>query len=101
MVGQSPHHLRNTQNFVQHIKDIKLQQDECIMSYDVKALFTSVPIVPAIDTIRDKLTKDRDLQQRTSMAVNDIISLLEVCLQNTYFAFRGRYYELLVSAAMG
>ena len=63
VVGKSWHHVLNTRDFVQHIKGIKLQQDECIMSYDVKALFTSVPVVPAINTIRDKLTKDKDLQK--------------------------------------
>ena len=55
-VMKSLHHVLNTRDFVQHIKGIKIQQDECIMSYDVKALFTSVPIIPAINTIRDKLT---------------------------------------------
>ena len=78
-----------------------LQQDEYITSYDVKALFTSVPIVTAINTIRNKLTKDKDLQQRTSMSVNHIISPMEFCLKNTYFVFQGRYYEELEGAAMG
>ena len=91
LVGKSPHHVLNILDFVQHIKGIRLQQDECIMSYDFKALFTSVPIVLAINTIRDKLTKDKDLQQRTSIAVNHIISLLEFCLKNTYFVFQDSF----------
>ena len=57
LVRKSSHHVLNTRHFVQHIKGIKLQQDECIISYDVKALFTSVPIVPSINTIKQKLTK--------------------------------------------
>ena len=73
--GESPH-----KGFFQHIEGIRLQQDVCIMSYDVKALFTSVPIGPAINAIRDKLTKDKDLQQRTSMSVN----LFEFYLKNKY-----------------
>ena len=35
------------------------------MSYDVKALFTSVPIHPAIDVIKKLLEEDGELQQRT------------------------------------
>ena len=101
LVGKSSHHVLNTRDFVQHIKGIKLQQDECIILYDVKALFTSVPIGPTINTIKDKLTKDKDLQQRTSMAVHHIISLLEFCLKNTYFVVQGRYYEQLEGAVMG
>ena len=86
---------------MQHHKGIKLQQDECIISYNVKTLFTSVLIVPPINTINDKLTKDKDLQQRTSITVHHIMSLFEFCLKNTYFVFQGRFYEQLDGAAMG
>ena len=41
LVGMSAHHVHNTKDFVEHLKDIRLQQGECIISYDVTALFTS------------------------------------------------------------
>ena len=44
LVGRSPHCVHNTMDFLQKTKGIQLQHDECIMSYDVKAFFTSVPI---------------------------------------------------------
>ena len=97
----SPHHVFNIRDFVPHFKGIRLQQDECITSYDVKALFTSVPIQPAINIIKNKLSQDRDLQQRTFMTIHQIISLLEFCLKKSYFVFQGRYYEQLEGAAMG
>ena len=86
---------------VQQIKGIQFQQDACIMSYDVKALFTSVPKGPAIKIIQDQLDQDKELQQRTSMTVNKIICPLEFCLRNTYFLFQCRNYEQLEVAAMG
>ena len=42
LLGQSPHHLKNTQHFVQHIQVVKLKTGEVMTSYDVKALFMSV-----------------------------------------------------------
>ena len=72
-----------------------------MMSYDVKALFTSVPIQPAINIIKKHLEKDRELHLRTSMRVNDITCLLEFCLKSTYFTLQGRYYEQMEGAAMG
>ena len=53
LVGRPPHHVHNTQDFIEEIKDIKLKEDQCMMSYDVKALFTFVPIQPAINTIQN------------------------------------------------
>ena len=101
LVGKSQHHLQNTKDFIQQIKDVKLQQGETIISYDVKALFTSVPIQPVLNIIKNKLEDDQQLQQRTSMSVSQITSLLEYCLRNTYFVFQGEYYEQLEGAAMG
>ena len=71
------------------------------MSYDVSALFTSIPIDPDIKIIQKHLEDDKDLSNRTSMTVNHVICLLEFCLRNTCFSFQGRYYEQKEGAAMG
>ena len=55
LVGSSPHYIKNTSDFVQQLKGITLQANESIVSYDVSALFTSVPIDPAINIIKRKL----------------------------------------------
>ena len=55
LVGSSPHHIKNTADFVQQLKGITLNANENIVSYDVSALFTSVAIDPAINIIRRKL----------------------------------------------
>ena len=69
--------------------------------YDVSALFTSVPIDPALNIIKDLLDKDNTLKERTVMEVGDIILLLEFCLKNRYFFFQGQFYEQVEGAPMG
>ena len=68
LVGKSAYNVQNTRDFVQQLKNIKLQPNECIISYDVKALFTSVPIEPAIEIIRKHLEDDKDLPTKN---IND------------------------------
>ena len=101
LVGKSPHHITSTQDFVEQARHIKLEPGECLNSYDVSALFTSVPIDPALNIINDLLDKDNTLKERTVMEVGDIILLLEFCLKNTYFSFQGQFYEQVEGAAMG
>ena len=101
LVGQSPHHLKNIQHFVQQIQQVKLEQGKIIPSYDVKALFTSVPVDPSINIVKHRLSQDPTLPQRTQMSTQQIITLLESCLKNTYFLFQGKYYEQVHGAAMG
>ena len=101
LVGSSPHHIKNTADFVQQLKGITLEANDSMVSYDVSALFTSVSIDPAINIIRRKLELDQELHLRTSVDVEQIISLLEFCLKTTYFQFQGKLFEQLQGAAMG
>ena len=100
LVGQSPHHLKNTQHFIQQLQGKRLETGETITSYDVKALFTSVPVQPSIQIVKQRL-QDSTLPQRTSMSIPQITSLLEFCLTCTYFLFQGKFYEQIQGAAMG
>ena len=62
LVGKSPHHINSTQDFVKQAKHITLAPGECLSSYDVSALFTSVPVDPALNIIKDLLVKDHNPQ---------------------------------------
>ena len=100
LVGKTTYHMKNTKDFIQSIQDINLKTDECLISYDVEALFTSVPIQPAITITKKKLEEDRELHLRTSMSVKHISWLLEFCLRSAYFTFQGRFYQQLEGTAM-
>ena len=101
LVGRSTHHVRNNQDFIQSIEEVTVESEECMMSYDVKYLFTSIPIQTTLNIIKKLLEEDTSLQQRTTMAVKHIYSLLEFCLTNTYFSFQGNLYEQKEGAVMG
>ena len=101
LVGMSAHHVQNTRDFVEQLKDVRLKQGECITSYDVTALFTSVPIQPVVNIIKQRLVNDKELQQRITISISHIISLLEFCLKSTSFVFKGLYYQQMEGAAMG
>ena len=100
LVGKSPHHITSTQDFVEQARQIKLEPGECLSSY-VSALFTSVPIDPALKVIKGSIGQGHHPQGRTAIEVGDIILLMEFCLKNTYFSFQGQFYEQVEGAAMG
>ena len=101
LVGQSPHHLKNKQHFIQQLQGKMLEPGEIITSYDVMVFFTSVPVQPSIQIVKHRLQQDNTLSQRTSMSIPQITSLLEFCLTHTYFLFQVKYYEQVQGAAMG
>ena len=91
------HHVKNSRDFVRDVREIRIELDEELRSYDVSALFTSVPVDKALDVIREKLEEDQTLRDRTPLIPGDIIRLLSLCVKCTYFLFQEEYY----GAALG
>ena len=101
LVGKSPHHIQSTCDFVAKAKRLTLQPGECLSSYDVTSLFTSVPIDPAFNIIMELLEKNLKLNDRTVLLAQNIIELLRFCLHNTYFSFQNKFYEQVEGVPMG
>ena len=76
LVGKSPHHIQSTKDFVDRISKVTLQPRECLCSYDVTALFTFVPVDPALEIMRDLLEEDNALHDRTTLSVQNTTELL-------------------------
>ena len=100
-MGQCLHHIKNTQQFVDYIKLVNLLPLEAMFSYDVKSLFTLIPVDPAISIVQNRPCQEPILPQRTSMSIPKIITMLEFCLKNNYVFFQGMYFEQIHGVAMG
>ena len=44
MAGQTSSFILNSKHFVDLVKDIQLQSSEVMVSFDIKSLFTNVPV---------------------------------------------------------
>ena len=57
-MANSNNHVNNTQEFMEQIKNITLEEGECITQNDATELFTSIPVEPALNIIKKKLEQD-------------------------------------------
>ena len=93
IVGLSDHHVRNSQHFTQFVITQKLRDTEVLVSFDVVSFFTRVLTTRAIQVTHERLLDDPSLSDRTSLTVEDICSLLKLCLEATHLSFRGKIYQ--------
>ena len=99
--GWYPHHIKNTQHFMEQTKSLTLQQGKCMVSYEVKTLNKSILVDPCHLNCKSKLLQDPFLSYWTSMSIPQIFTLLMFCLKNTYFFFLGKHFEQVHGTAMG
>ena len=82
LFGKSSHHVHSTQDSAEQANKVTLLLGECLSSYDITALFISVPVDPALGIIKDLLEKDNTLKEGTVLPVKDMILSLEFCLNS-------------------
>ena len=70
------------------------------MSFDV-SIFTSVPTELAVDIAHKQLEEDEKLIERTVLEVEEIVMLLQFCLDATFVCFMEKYYRQTFGTAMG
>ena len=89
LVGSTQqHHVLNSSSFIQEIKDLRLDPNDVLISFDVVSLFTNVPVDETCNIIKQKLLDDISLHERTQLSVDEIIDLPKLCLSNTCFQWR-------------
>ena len=101
LAGQTTSFVKNSADFARKMSNLTLSEDTIMVSFDVKSLFTNVPVPEGLQVIREKLERDQSLPERTAMSVDSILTLLEKCLNTTYFTYEGEFYQQNEGAAIG
>ncbi|XP_064458887.1 uncharacterized protein LOC135369161 [Ornithodoros turicata] len=101
LVYKNDRSVKNSAEFCELIRDIRIDDGDVMMSFDVISLFTNVPIDVALSVVRTKLRADVDLEDRTDLSVEDILELLKLCLGQTFFQFKNRFFKQTDGCPMG
>jgi hypothetical protein len=101
VVGKNGHHIQNVKDFADKVSDITLSEEETMISFDVTALFTSVPVMEVVEIVKTMLDRDTKLSERTGLKPEDIADLLSFILNATFFVFGDQVYKQQYGAAMG
>jgi hypothetical protein len=77
--GHSPHHIKNSIEFVQVLGSLQVDTHEIMVSFDIVSLFTKVPIRETMDLL------GRHFEE-------DVLAFFRHVLTTSYFTFNGQFY---------
>ena len=78
LCGKTEFTVWSSADFVKCISDLKVDDTEDMVSFDVKALYTSRPLTRTIDVVRKRLEKDDSWTHGTPLQSSHIVELLEL-----------------------
>lgn len=89
--------VKNAQEFMEVMKDVKIKRNETIGSYDVISLFPSIPMGVTYELLRLWLMKNNVTGRKAEMYEE----LTRLCMEQNVFVYNGEFYAQLDGTAIG
>ena len=98
-LGKSNYTINNTAEFIKSLEAIKIPEGFQMISFDVKNLFTNVPLEDTINIIMKKVYEENVI--KTFFTPIELKFLLHLCTKEVLFSFNGNLYQQIDGIAMG
>ena len=96
----APQKLKNSKKAKDNLENITIPSDHMMVSFDVKALYTSIPPKFALETLENFLNKHVS-SIKTTLSKEDIIDLTKICLDSNIFSWKNNIYKQIHGTPMG
>ena len=74
------------------LKDVEMKPHCRIGSLDIKALYPMIPVNKALECVREELKNDPTLKDRAPWSIDDMMKLVEICLETHFKTIDGRVF---------
>ena len=98
-LSETEYTIKNTKYFVEKIKEEHILNDHLLISFDVKSLFTHVPLDETIEIILNRIYDKNEIP--TDITKNEMKELLNQCTKSAHFTFDGNTYVQSDGVAIG
>ncbi|XP_053699016.1 uncharacterized protein LOC128745987 [Sabethes cyaneus] len=89
--------VKNSRELVAQIQDTVVRRGEILVSFDVSALFPSVPVPAAIKSLREHLERNR----APPIHIEAYITVVKECMSQNFFTFREKIFKQEFGLSMG
>ena len=98
-LSQSEYTIKNTKQFIEQIRMKQVPDDYKIVSFDVKSLFTNVPLEKTIEITLKRIYERKEIN--TPLSKKEMKQLLTLCTKYLHFIDDNKVYQQNDGIAMG
>ena len=96
---ESEHNIKSTKDFIRQVKEEPIPAGYEMVSFDVKSLFTNVPLDRTIDIILNRIYDHKELE--TPITRCEMKEMLTLCTKNVHFTYNRKIFVQTDGVAMG
>ena len=71
-------------SFSNYIRNVPIEDDEIMLSFDVTYLYTNVPIIDTLNIIKDYINNDDQFTRKTAIPQDEFLDLVHLVLTTTW-----------------
>ena len=101
LVQNSTRMLKDSGDFVRRIHDIEILEGDVMVSFDIKSMFTSLPRDLVKQAVFSSLEESHSFLDNEKLSQSELLGLVSLCLDSTFFRFRDKIYHQQVGTPMG
>ncbi|XP_076032283.1 uncharacterized protein LOC143020031 [Oratosquilla oratoria] len=101
LVEKSERMLKNSTGFVSRLRGLSLEEGDILVSFGVKSMFTSLPQDLLKQAALSKIEGSEEFLDNEKLSTEELMSLVNLCLDSMFFKFRDKFYHQRIGTFMG
>ena len=86
-VRDENNNAKNSTTFSSYIRNVSIEDDEIMVSFDVTSLYTNIPIIDTLNIIKDYVNNDDQFTRKTVIPQDKFLDLVHLVLTTTWYTF--------------
>ena len=79
-VKSANNNTKNSTTFSNYVRSISIKNGEIMVSFDVTSLYTNIPVINRLSTIKDYINNDDHCTKKTAILQNKFLDLVNLVL---------------------
>ena len=84
---------KNSTTFSNYIRNVPIEDDEIMVSFDVTSLYLNIPIIDTLNIIKDYVNNDDQFTRKTAIPQDKFLDLVHLVLTTTWYTFNSQFYQ--------